>query len=179
MAPDLGDECDRIAARLDMREAGVEADAGDHHAQAVRSDDTQQMGARRLQHGLFEGLTRRAEFAEPGGDDDGGTGAARPGLGDQARHGVRRRRDHAQIGSLGQGGDRGIGEHALDGAVLGVDGHHRAVEPRVEQIARQNLAHRAGLPAGADQGDGPWVEQGVKVADRHGPLQARRRPDHE
>ena len=73
----LADERDVAGRRREMREARVEPEPRHDDADAIRTDDAQQMRARRVQHLLLQLPPGIAQFAEPGGDHDRGLGAAR------------------------------------------------------------------------------------------------------
>ena len=85
----LADEGNVARRRREMREAGVEPDPRDHDADAVRTDETQQMRARGVERRLLQGASGLAQFAESSRDDDRGLGAARTERGNQAGHRVR------------------------------------------------------------------------------------------
>ena len=74
----LGDKGDVARRRGEMREAGIEPDARHHDADAVGTDEAQEVRARRLEHCLLQGAPGFTQLAEAGGNDDRGLRAARP-----------------------------------------------------------------------------------------------------
>lgn len=150
-------------------EAGVEMDAGHLHADAVGTNDPEEMRLGGIQRRLAERLAGDIPaLAKAGSDDNRGPRAAPAELGDQSGHGRRRRRDHGEIGRRRQAGDVGIGPDALDRAPAGIDREHRAAEAGPEQVLGEDGADRARTFAGPDQRDRGGAEQSAEVALRHG-----------
>ena len=120
--PRLGDEGDPARYRVDVGKTGVEADAGDHDAQAVGADEAEEEGLGGLQHRLFE-LRPAAPRALPeaGRDDHRRAGAARPERRDDARHGGGRRADDREIRDRGQARNVRIARDTLHRLVFRVD----------------------------------------------------------
>ncbi len=164
----LGEEGEVARPRAEVGEARVEPDARHQEPDAVRTEDAQQVRPGGIQHRLaplLPGLG--AALTESGRQHHRRAGAALAEFGDEARHGVGRRRDHRQIGCDRQGRDAGIGEHALDCRVARVDRQDRTLEAALQQVARRHLAHRARRRRCADEGDGGGREQAVEIADGH------------
>ena len=135
-APDWATKANRPGKGRDMREAGVEADAGHHDPQTVGADDPQQVGPRRLQQGRLKGLAAAVlALRKPGGDHHGGAGAFFAQLADDLRDGLRRGGHHRQVRGLGQGGDVREGAHPLDGVVFGVHRKDITLEAPAEKVA--------------------------------------------
>ncbi len=166
--PRLGDEGELAGQGIGLREAGIEAAARHHDAQAIGADDAHQGRPRGRQHRLLQPLALLAQLGEAGRDHDRRPGAAGRQRRDDAGHGRGRRRDHREVRHQRQSLDRGIGQDALDRSLMRVDRHDRAGKAGVEQIARDHRADRARLARGADQGDRARVQQDLEIADRHG-----------
>jgi hypothetical protein len=167
--PGLGDEGEVAGLRRQMHEARVDALRRRDEADAVRTEDAHEMRLGRLKHLLLEGMAGSGlAFAEAGGDDDGRPAAALPKLGDQPRHGLRRRGDDGEVGNHRQLGDRAVVEGRAHRLLVRVDRHDRPRKARLEQVPRQNLADRARLVARPDERDRLRLEQGIEIAGRHG-----------
>ena len=107
-APDWLTKARSPRLRRDMREARVEPDPRHHDADAIRPDDAQEMGLRRLERLLLQRAAALAKLAEAGGDHHRGARAAGAELGEQAGHGIGRRGDDGEVGRLRQMRDVGI-----------------------------------------------------------------------
>jgi hypothetical protein len=105
-----------------MDEAGVEINPRQHQSETVRADYTQQVRARRIQHGLAQVLPPgTAPLAESGGYHNRCFRAAGAQLGDQFRDRIRRGGDHRQIRRFGQTGDVREAGMAIDGVTPWID----------------------------------------------------------
>src|SRR5579885_2731209 len=131
------------------------------------SDEAQQVRLCRLETLLLQGASVFAELAETAGNDDGAAGAQRAELGNQGRHGLRRRRNDREIGRPRQAADARIDREAVDGPVARVHQHQLAAETGSPQVAEDQRADRTGPRRGADQSGRTRGEDLAEVADRH------------
>ena len=161
-APDCVTKARLARQRADVREAGIQAQVRHQHADAVGAEDAQHMRLGGIEHGLA------LRLVEPGGEHHGGARARLGQLGDQPRHGGRRRADDGELGHLGQRGDARVDRLAVEFAVLGVD---RVAAP-LGSRCRAGCARpsRRRWP-GAARRRSPRRKRGEKVvemADAHG-----------
>ena len=140
---------DRLGA--EVGEGGVEATARNDDAKAVRTDDSQQVRPRRVEHRLAQGLAAGdGALAETGGDDHRRLGAPSPERGDEPRHNVGWRGDDRKVGRLRQAGDVRVARFAVDSGMLRVDQHEPACKAAASQVARQHGADGGRLIAGPE-----------------------------
>jgi len=166
--PRLGDEGQLARSRMKLGEARVEPHAGNQDPQAVGSENAQHVRPRGVQEGLPQALALLVRtLPKAGRDNHRRPGPARGELLDDARYGRRGCGDDRQVRRDRQARYIRVGEHTLDGTVLGVDRHHRTVEARVEQVVRQHRTHGRRPLAGADQCDRARLEEIIQVTRRH------------
>ena len=166
--PRLGDEGNPAGLGFDMRKTGVEPDVRHQQSEAAGPQDAQAVRCGRLQHRLLEGLLGVAGTPlQIAAEDNCGARAARAQFGDQARHGDWRRGDDGEIRGLRQVGDVGIAKHPRHSPVLGIDRHDRAGEPALQQVAHDHIADPVRGIGGAENGDGPGLEQAFESAHAH------------
>ena len=105
---DARDQGSRLREKGDVtgqrrkRETGIQADAGQHETNAVRSLNAKGVWAGRIQHRLFQ-IT-----ADTSGDDNCGASSFFSKLADECRYGLRRCHENGEIGRTRQRGNRGI-----------------------------------------------------------------------
>jgi hypothetical protein len=145
-----------------VREARVEAQVRTEHPDAVRAEDAQQMRPADIQHAAF------GARIDAGRHDDGCARARSPQLGQGVDDGLGRHAHDGQVRDDRQ--VRATGEHvlAVQGAVRGVEGADRPLEPAGAQVAPDRRADASRAVGGADHDDGSWLQQGVEMADAHG-----------
>jgi hypothetical protein len=85
-----------------LRKGRVAPDTGHHEADAVRTNNAQEMWPCRIERGLLQRATVLAEFAETRGDDDSGARPALCQLGDDRWHGLGRRDDDREVRGSGR-----------------------------------------------------------------------------
>ena len=120
-----------------MAEAGVDAHAGHHDAEAVRADNAHEVRTGGIQRCLEKLLALcRAALSEPCGNHDGGLGAALPQFRNQAWNRIGGGADDREIRWDGQILHRIVGQGRLDGLLARVHRHDRAGKPGVERIVR-------------------------------------------
>src|SRR4029078_12816937 len=98
----LGHERQTARQRWLVREAGVDADAWQHEAEAIGALDPQQVRLRGLQHLSLELRANTRRY------DDRGAGPFLAELSDKLRHGLWWGDDDTQIRGGGQRGDRRV-----------------------------------------------------------------------
>ena len=164
----LGEAGDGPGLGLHMAETGIHPGAGHDEAQAVRPDDAQQGRACRLQHVLAAlHADRCPAFAKARRDHHrAGTTALRQ-LSDQARHRVRRRGDHREIGVFRQRRDIGPDTQPVDLAAMRIDRHQRPGKPRRAHVGQHEMADAARPGGGTDQGYRARSENTIEIADGH------------
>ena len=161
----LADKRDVSHRCCEVREGGVEPEFRHHDAHTVRSDDAQEMGSRRVEGGPLQRLAPLTEFAETGGDDDGGARASLVQFADQRRNGFGRCDDDREVRSLRQARDIRINGQPIDRPVMRVHQHQLAAKCGTAQVARDHCADRAGPWRGADQRDRARPEQLVEITN--------------
>ncbi len=165
---DAGDERARLRQEGELAgggaaepEIGMQADARHGDAETIRADDAQAIGARGVERRLFD--LRR----QPRRDGDHGAGSLGAELLDQRRHRGRWRRDHRKFRRFRQRRDVGKTFLSADLGLVGVDEIDRPGEAAGENVLGQDLADRARLSAGADNGDGMRAKRMIEIADCH------------
>ena len=147
----------------DVGETCVQPDIGRLKPDAVRPQHAQQMGLRRVQHRLPQPVLAR----QPRRDHHRRPRAFGAKFTDEARHAVRRRDDHAEVGRRGQIGDACVAGMVLDGVVFRVDQMNVALEAAVQQLGHHGMADRPAPGARPDQRDRLWRQKRVEIADSH------------
>jgi hypothetical protein len=131
--------------------AGVQAEARNQQARAVRAEKTQQIRVRRVERSLAQAAPAGiAPARQAAGEHHGGARAALAQLAHQLRHGGGRRADDGQVGRLGQVGHAGVARQVAQLLVFGIDGEQLALEAAALQIGQQRRAHAARARRGAD-----------------------------
>ena len=156
-----------------MREAGVEADSWNHDADAVRADQPQEIGSRRVERLLLQFLAALAQLGEARGDDDRGARAALAQLGNETWNGIGGRRDHGQIGCYGKARHVGVDGKTVQRGLVRIDGQDRAGKAGAAKIAQHDASDRIWARRCANQRDGARLENLVEIADRHRHLALR------
>ena len=169
MAPDCEIEGEIADGRHAGGEAGIEPGARRQHAEAIRTDQPQAGRARRFLAGVGE---RAVAVAEPGCDDDRGRGASFAGRGDDTGHGLRRRRDHDEIGCLRQLLQGPDSFDSLDLRVMRIDRDRSILEARVSQVPQYGAARRRFARASPDDRHRSRREQLVETIGRHRPTRS-------
>ena len=150
------------AARHARGEAGVEAGGRRHDAEAIRADDAQAFGARRLPHSLGD---RVRAVAEPGGDHNRRGGANFAGRDHRIEHMLRRHGDNDEVGRRCEVGQRLGGAHAVDFGVAGIDEMHGTGE--CAQIRQDCAPERFRTGTAADDSDRTRREHRFQMIGRH------------
>ena len=160
----LRDQREVAGARHRSGKAGIELDAGNEHAEAIRSDEAQPRGARGF---LARFRERAGAVAETRGEDDRGRRALGACGRDGGRNGRRRHADHGEIRrarQVGIGFDRA---NALDGVVMRIDQLNVAGKAAAAQIFQDGMAGRLFPRTGADDNDGSRRKRFIETIDRH------------
>jgi len=106
-------------------------------------------------------------LTEAGRDHHRGAAAALAKLGDQPRDGRRRGGHHRHVGRYRKLGDGVVAQRRADRQFVWIDGEDRPGKAGVEEIASKDCAHRSGLIAGADKGNGLRLKEGIEIAGGH------------
>ena len=131
----LADERDVARQGDALGESRVQAGRGIHDAQAIGADEPHSAARRLFQDPPFQFRSRRAQFPEPGGNDDGGAHA-------RHRHIGRSRPARvwpgvtttAKSGLFRQGGDVWIRLDPQNAGPLGIDRKDRPAERTADQV---------------------------------------------
>ena len=121
-----------------MCKAGIQTAVRRQQADAIGTEDAQQPGSRRVEHGLALGLVQAS------GQHDRSTGAALAQFSDQAGYGGCRRADHRQVGHAWQVGHAGIDRLPTNVLMTGIDGIYRTLEATTTQIGPHGGADTSG-----------------------------------
>ena len=164
--PALREEADAAAGRELPHERAVEGHrgVGVHDAHAGRAHDAHPVPACRGHELVLSGAPCCAGLGETAGEDDQCVHPLGGALRDRLRDDVRRRGDEGDVHRSGDVGDAAIGPHAGDRGRRRVDREGGPGELRRDDPARDLVARGAGLPAGADDGDGPGAS--IRATDR-------------
>ena len=100
----------------------------------------------------FHSATFAADFAKAAAQHHRKRDALRATLLDDARHGLRRRRDHHQFDRLRDLGNPGICPPALNFGVLGIDRIQFSLISAFQHVLEHNLSDRVLTVAGAKHG---------------------------
>ena len=149
----LRDEGDSARLRRRMRDAGVQADAGHHHAQAVGAENAQAEALGLLAQ-IREACRRPCAFSKL---RLAATAGSRRACRARRARGCRPMTTAAACKRPRDRGDRQIldpriGENAGDGAIGRTDRHDRPLETAMQKILHDDLSGRALPIAGADDG---------------------------
>ena len=160
----LRDERKVARARHRSGKAGIELDAWNQHAEAIRSDEPQSGGAR----GFLACVRQRSRaMAETRGENDRRRRALGAGRRDGGWNGVRRHADHGEVRrtrQVGIGFDRA---NTFDGVVMRIDQLNVAGKAAAAQILQDGMAGRLFPRTGADDNDGSWRKGLIETIDRH------------
>jgi len=140
---------------------GVQARKRRYQTDATGAEDAQQVGARSAHDLLADGVADRRE-------DDCAARAARAQVGDQGRHGFRRRADDGQVRHARQGREAWIAGNAAQLLVFRIDRPDGAGEAAFRHIVHHLGAHAVGPQRGAEDGHRAGLEQAVHIPDAHG-----------
>ena len=138
----LRDQGDGAGRRHRPGETRVDPRGWRQHAEAVRTDDAQEVRTRGVQDRLPPDNARFVVAFEAGADDHRRAATAPPKLGDQPRHGRCGCGDDGQVRCLRQVRHRGGCGPPVHGAARGVGEHQASLEPAGEQVGGQDVADR-------------------------------------
>ncbi len=164
----LGYESDLSRACAGMGEAGIQSDRRHQQSDAVRSEYSQQVRFRGVQHGLRQGAALGiGNRTQTGGQHHRSLAAPGAELVNDTRDGLRRRADHREVGHPIQASHFRNGAQAGHARVLRIDREDGAgVAPR-EQIAHHRGAEALGPVGGADHGNRVRTKQVFEIAYGH------------
>ncbi len=151
-----------------MRKAGVQSDFGDQQADAVRTEDAQQIGLGRIQHGLFQSLPGRIlDGAQTCGQHDCRSGAALAQFVYQAGNGCRRRTNYRKLRCTGQLRHTVINSQPVQCVVLGIDRHDGTGKSAHDQIIQYSSADAMRFFRCTNHGDRLRFKKVVQISDSH------------
>jgi hypothetical protein len=161
----LGDEGQLARACIDMREARVQANAGNEQPDAIRAQDAQAVRLCGIEHGRYG----RPPVVQRGGVESGRqyrhrTCSEGPQLGNQLRYRLRGRADHRQVGRPGQLVDGAIGTLAGHGRVAQVHRPDRALEPTGKHVTYDRGTDAVGSVRRANDRDGMRLHELLQIA---------------
>ena len=148
--------------------ARVESKAGHEKADAVGTEDAQQVRPGGCKHRFPQRPALRVPgHSKPGRDHDSGFDAARTELTDQSRHCRWRRTNDGKLGDRGQACHGRVDLDAAEVRMFRIDQHDCAGEFSIDEIAQHGCADAARLVRRADQCDRLRPEKVLEISDAH------------